>query len=130
MKTINIYYIIAGVINLFTALLHTIGGQIGLINPFLESNLENQTKTELLGVWHMVTVMLFASSFIFIHMGFKQKEKLNTELPSFISYLYILFSAVFIIVSLLNETLAPQWILLLPIGILGLLGVKKTKSAR
>ncbi len=128
MRTRNIYYIIAGVINLFTALLHSIGGQIGLINPFLKSNLENQTKTELLGVWHMVTIILFASSFIFIYKGFKQKEKLNTELSSFISYLYILFSVVFVAVSLLNSILAPQWILLLPIGVFGLMGAKRKKT--
>ena len=65
MKTKNTYLIIAGVLTLFTAFLHLIGGQIDLINPLFKSNLENQIQTELLGVWHMVTIILFASSIVF-----------------------------------------------------------------
>ena len=66
MKNKNTYWIIAGILNLFTSILHLIGGQIDLINPLFKSNLSIQIKSQLLGGWHMVTIILFASSFIFI----------------------------------------------------------------
>ena len=54
----NYYWIAAGLINLFTAFLHTIGGQLDLINPMLSSQLSGQIKTELAGAWHIVTIVL------------------------------------------------------------------------
>ncbi len=128
MKNKNIYLIIAGAINLFTGFLHAVGGQSTLINPLLGTNLEGLVKTELLGAWHMVTVTLFATSFILLYFGFKRLEKPNIELLKFTSYLYILFSVAFILVSLFQAVFAPQWVLLLPIGILGLIGNKKSIS--
>jgi hypothetical protein len=105
-----------------------IGGQISLINPLLDSNLELQVKTELLGVWHMVTIILFITSIILLYWGFKQNKKSNIELLSFIGYLYILFSVPFVIISIIYGLLVPQWILLLPIGILTIIGIKKIKK--
>ena len=125
MKTKNLFLIIGGLINLFTFLLHVIGGQITLINPLLNSNLVLQTKTELLGVWHMVTIILMGTSTILLYLGFKRSKKPNTELLSFIGYLYILFSIPFIINSMAYGLLVPQWILLLPIGVLTIIGTKK-----
>lgn len=128
MKTKNIYWIIAGFLNLFTFLLHLIGGQIDLINPLLQSNLENQTQSELLGVWHMATVVLIASSVIFLKNGFNKNGNQSKDLISFISYLYIAFSFAFIFSSIFKSVLAPQWVLLFPIGILGIIGLKKLKT--
>jgi len=122
MKTRNYHLITAGIINLFTALLHTIGGQLDLINPMLSSSLNISEKTQLLGVWHMVTVILFSSSLLLLYYAFNKKDRILIRV---IGYLYILLSIPFIVISLLYGTLVPQWILLLPIGILSILGVKK-----
>ncbi|PKV48945.1 hypothetical protein ATE84_0961 [Aquimarina sp. MAR_2010_214] len=124
----NKYWIIAGIINIFTAILHLIGGQLDLINPFMESNTDLQIKTELLGVWHMVTIMLFASSILYFKYGFSITKKVDIALVSFISYLYIAFSFAFILSSVYKSVLAPQWVLLLPIGLLGIIGAKKLKT--
>ena len=86
MKIKNIYWIIAGVINLLTAFLHLIGGQMSLVDPLSKSNLELQVKTELLGVWHMVTVMLFMSSIVLLMFGLKPKEEISKAFISFIAY--------------------------------------------
>ncbi len=124
MKTYKNYFIlIAGIINLFTAFLHTIGGQIELVLPLQKSDLTNQAKAEWFGVWHIVTVILFATSFILIKSFFKNNNE--TSVLKYIGYLYILFSMSFITSSLLNGLLAPQWILLLPIGLLTLIGKNK-----
>ncbi|WP_108868314.1 hypothetical protein [Aquimarina aquimarini] len=128
MKTKNIYWIITGILNLFTALLHLIAGQMDLINPLFLSNLSLQIQAELLGVWHMVTIILFASSWMYFKYGFDTKSNNNLETVSFISYLYIAFSFAFIFSSFYQSVFALQWVLLLPIGILGLVGIKKSKS--
>lgn len=127
-KTKNRYWIAAGILNLFTAFLHLIGGQLDLINPLLQSNLINQVQSEMLGVWHMVTIILFATAFIFLKHAFNQKETYSTQLVSFISYLYIAFSIPFIMSGIYKSTIAPQWILLIPIGLLGIFGLRNTRS--
>ncbi|EZH72430.1 hypothetical protein ATO12_23550 [Aquimarina atlantica] len=124
----NKYWIIAGIINIFTAILHLIGGQIDLINPLMESSIALQIRTELLGVWHMVTIMLFASSILYFKQGINTTKKADIALVSFISYLYVAFSFAFIFSSVYNSILALQWVLLLPIGVLGVIGVKKSKT--
>ena len=125
MKAKNKFLIISGAINLFTFLLHVIGGQVSLINPLLNSNLDLQIKAELLGVWHMVTIILFATSVILLYLGLNKNKKTNIELLSFIGYLYVFFSLPFVVISIFYGLLAPQWILLLPIGILTIIGTKK-----
>lgn len=121
----NIYWIIAGIVNLFTALLHTISGQIELVAPMLKSNLVEQAKAEWFGVWHMVTILLFGTSYFVLKNAIIAIQKRQTELMKYIGILYILLSVPFCISSLVHNLLAPQWILLLPIGILMYLGTKK-----
>ncbi len=127
MKNKNIFWLLAGILNLFSALLHTFAGQTELINPLLSSNLENQIQIELLAVWHMITLFMFFTSAVFVYNYSKAKLECKSVIQ-FISYVYFLFSVSFIGVSIMNQTLAPQFILLLPIGILGLIGVRKYKS--
>lgn len=125
----NYYWLMAGIVNLFTALLHTIGGQIELVNPMLKSNLENQTKAEWFGVWHMITIILFLSSYLVLKNAIIEFQNRQTELMKYIGILYILLSIPFCISSIVHKLLAPQWILLLPIGILLYLGTKKSSYA-
>ena len=119
----NIYWIIAGVISLFTAILHAIGGQFDLVNPLMDSNLGIQSKTEWLGAWHIVTAILFVSSYYLIRYGLNNANR-NSEVIKLIGILYLFFSVAFILSSLYMTVFAPQWILLLPIGVLSLIGIK------
>lgn len=121
----NIYWLIAGGINFFTALIHIIGGQLSLVNPLQDSNLLDQTKAEWLGVWHMVTILLFLTSYLLVKNGLGKTQQKQSEIINFIGVLYILFSVPFIVTSLMYKLLAPQWILLLPIGLLAYFGTKK-----
>lgn len=121
MKRIHIK--VAGIINLFTALLHLIGGQIELVNPLLESNISTQQKGELTGAWHIVTILLFFTSYRILRAGFKGLK--NAEELKSIAFIYILSGLPFIFVSFWFEVFAAQWILLIPIGILLLFGLKK-----
>ncbi|WP_341224984.1 hypothetical protein [uncultured Arcticibacterium sp.] len=125
MKKYNYYLLVAGTLNALTAILHLIGGQLDLVNPMLESGLSKSVKTQLLSVWHMVTIVLFATTLLYFLYAKNKIRRFNPKLISFISYLYILFSFSFIISSFFQNVFTEQWILLLPIGILGLVGSKK-----
>ncbi len=122
----NIYLIIAGVINLFTAFIHVIAGQFDLVDPLIESALNQQIKTEWLSVWHIITVTLFLSAFYLLRQGIKPSKNDTKQLIQFIGFLYTLYAFVFVICSLFMSKFAPQWILLLPIGILAILGATKS----
>ena len=126
MKRKNYFILSAGILNLFTALLHTIGGQIELVLPLQKSDLTNQAKAEWFGVWHLVTIFLFATSFLLI------KNYINgskVETLKHVGFLFILLSIPFCISSVVHKLLVPQWILLLPIGVLIYFGTKKSSHA-
>ena len=123
----NMYWLVGGGINLFTAALHTIGGQLELVSPLMSCNLIDQAKAEWIGAWHMVTIILFSTSYILIKNGIGKNENKQTELVKYIGYLYIIFSIPSIITSIMYNLLAPQWILLFPIGLLAYFGTKKLK---
>jgi len=126
-QKINYYWLTAGIVNLLTALIHTFGGQMDLVNPLLKSNLSDQTKAEWFGVWHLVTLLLFATSYVIFRNTLVAVQVRKPEIISSIGFLYFLFSVPFIISSIINRLLAPQWILLLPIGLLLLFGIKREK---
>lgn len=128
MQSKNIFLIIAGVINLFTALLHLIGGQVDLVNPLIDSNLNVPETAQFLGVWHMVTVLLFYSSIVLLLKGFRPQTT-GKELISFVGIAYVLFGVCFVGISLYESMLVPQFILLAPIGILALLGKRKMSKS-
>ena len=123
-KKKNTFWIIAGALCFFTALVHLIGGQMDLVNPLLEADLTDQAKTEWLGVWHGITAILSLSAFYLVKHGLNPIRYQNSDLLQFIGILFILFSIAFILSSLWMKIFAPQWILLLPIG---LLAIKKQK---
>jgi len=123
MKNTNKYWLTASVLAFTTAIIHLYQGQLDLINPLLESELSSQIKTELLGVWHMISLLLLATAGVYLFFAIK-------NLPSSItlcllSNLYFAFGLVFIGVSLFTGNFAPQFILLIPIGFFGLIGIKK-----
>lgn len=124
----NYSYLIAGAICLFTAILHTVGGQLSLVDPMLISDLTAGAKTEWLGAWHMITILLWMFGYILFRNGLKlQKE--NTTTIRLIAFLCLCFAASFIAASLWRMHHAPQYILFLPIAILTYFGLKKQQKA-
>jgi hypothetical protein len=118
------YIIAAGIINLFSAILHLVGGQIELVNPLLNSNISIQQKGELTGAWHIVSILLFFTAFIILNVGFKHKTQ-KKELLKTIAFLYLLSGLPFIVVSYWYNIYALQWVLLIPIGVILMLGLQK-----
>ena len=122
----NTYIKIAGIINFITALVHLVAGQIDLVNPLKSSNLGLQQKAEWLGVWHLVTIFLFYTSYVIIKAGFSKSNKLNLQLLKPLGILYVLVGIPFILSSGYFTVFAPQWVLLMAIGILILFGIRKS----
>lgn len=123
----NIYIKIAGFINIITALIHLIGGQMDLINPLMKSDLAMQVRGEMLGVWHIVTIVLFYTSFLILKEGYKPSNSSGHLKP--IGIFYILSGIPFIIITMLYPIFAPQWILLIPIGIFILIGLSSKSNS-
>lgn len=123
----NTWIFAAGVICIFTSLVHIFAGQVDPVRPFLKSDLSDIPKATLLACWHMVSAILVLSGVALACIGW---FNLNTfqDLVIGISISFLIFSIVFIAVGwhffkLHAFIKLPQWTLLLPIGILGLIGV-------
>lgn len=125
----NSYLIIAGTLNFLVFLLHLIGGQIDLVNPMMDASLSLDKSTQLLGAWHMVTIILFATSFILLSAGLGKKYASNLAIVEFANYLNLFFSLPSIIASIYYGLLVPQWILFLPICIITSIGLSRQRSA-
>jgi len=119
--------IAAGLIYLFIALLHTIGGQLELVNPMLDSRLDKQVKTELLGAWHLVTAMLWIFGFMLVKSGIKLSLT-DRSMLQLIAIVTLAFVVIFIGVSLAQWTHALQYILFLPPATMIFMGLKKSFS--
>ncbi|MBL4649017.1 MAG: hypothetical protein JKY03_04745 [Aureispira sp.] len=126
MKTKNKYWIIAGILNLMIFFLHLIGGQLDLVNPMLDSSLSIERSAQLVGAWHIVTIILLATSCILLSAGLGRRYSTNTEMIRLIGYLNLSFCLPFVLASFYYVLLVPQWIFFLPVGILAMIGLKKT----
>ena len=91
----------------------------------IESSLNIEKSSQLVGAWNMVTIMLLATSYILLSAGLGKKYSKNTEMIKSIGYLNLLFCFPFIITGFYYDLLVPQWILFLPIGVFTMIGLKK-----
>ncbi|OHU85028.1 MULTISPECIES: hypothetical protein [Pseudoalteromonas] len=120
----NTLIFIAGVIGLITFCIHVFAGQIDPVRPFLNSNLADIPKATLLACWHMVSLTLLLGSLSLSYIGWHNLSTYNTVVMA-MSISYMLFATVFIVVgwyffSAKVFVKLPQWVLLLPIGLLSL----------
>ena len=107
-------------------MVHLIGGQIDPVTPFLNSNLADNPKAVLLVCWHMVSAILIASGILLLYVGWYNIPSLY-DVVLFLSGLYVIFALIFLGIGFYyfrfkTITQLPQWILLLPIGVLGIMG--------
>lgn len=126
----NNFLLSAGAIGLLTTAIHIFGGQITLIRPFLQTDLAHDIKGCLLVCWHVISAYLLLTSCLYVYAGFNPQPDQLLGLELFLNALssfYILFAVLFIVIGWIffNAQVfykLPQWVLLLPIGVLGLLG--------
>lgn len=116
--------LIAGIIMALTTILHLTGGQVDHVVPLLSSNIDSMDKAVLLGVWHLVSAVLFIMAVWLIRQGLSPLAERRDSMR-LIAYINILFALVFVLVSIYRGEFTPQWILFLPMGLLVLLGLGK-----
>ena len=115
--------ITAGVLALLTSAIHLFAGGNDVAKPLLGTSLTNDVKYALYACWHFVSAFFVISTLGFLGAG------LGVLQPGFIvffSILWLLFGMLFLAISVRVNRLGgifrlPQWTLLLPVGILGLL---------
>jgi hypothetical protein len=111
----------------FTAGVHIFVGTPEIQNPLLQSALPQEISLLLYTCWHLVSVTLSLSAVAFFVSAIANLTDSSRNMVKLVSYMWLGFGFVFITVALLHSGVSmllklPQWILLLPVGVLGLLG--------
>lgn len=123
----NRLLVIAALLAAFTAAVHIFAGGLDVAAPLLTSTLSGEPKLTLYAVWHMVSVALATSAIALFIGSLPRHAKASRYLVLFVSGLWCAFGIVFLIVIAIQPEHGwlfklPQWILLLPVGFLGLWG--------
>ena len=119
----NWLLITAGVLALLTSAIHIFAGGNDVARPLLNTSLTNDVKYALYACWHFVSAFFVMSALGFLGAG---SGMMQPGFIVFFSVLWLLFGMLFFAISVRVNRLGgvfrlPQWTLLLPVGILGLL---------
>lgn len=122
----NWFVLSAGILAGITAFIHVIAGGKDVARPLLAGPVDEVVKLTLYACWHLVSVALYLSSIVLL--GYGAGFYGSPETVAFVSIMWLLFGAVFLVVTLgLAKPRGlfrfPQWTLLLPVGLLGLWGL-------
>ena len=123
----NYWWLVSGGIGLVTAFVHLIGGQFDIIKPFMRCDLAPVPKATLHACWHMVTVILFVSAITLLYLGVNPTSTGSNVLALLIGGQFVAYASVFLVFALAGNwsrklIRLPQWILLLPVGVLSIVG--------
>ena len=127
--------LIASLLTAFIAAVHLFAGGADVAAPLLASGLAEEPRLTLYAVWHLVTATLLLSAFALFFSALPRHAVASRYLALFISVLWLSFGVVFLVVAFTQpgEGLflkMPQWILFIPVGILGLWGAVKISPRR
>ena len=132
--TVNRLLIAASILAAFTACVHIFVGTAEIAAPLLNSSLAPEVSFLLYACWHLVSCSLFFSAVALFISALPRHRQAAHLLALFVSWLWLAFGAIFVIVGLVSAhgTLLfklPQWVLLLPVGVLGLLGCASSRRS-
>ena len=122
----NHLILLSGSLCLLTALLHIFLGHQDPIKPFMKLEYPKDSKAMFLASWHMVSVTLVISTIFSLYIGWVDNPDFY-GIVVFSSILQIGFGLVLLGTGWYyygSKTMnkLPQWILLISIGLLGLIG--------
>jgi len=122
--------VIAAIINLAVAVIHTFIGETDIVAPLLASNAPELVQATLHSAWHMISVVLYLSSFALFYVSQKDKNSPHGKiLPTYIGIQYIALAMVFVVTSLVYGQFFPQIVMLLPIGLLSFWAGRKANKS-
>lgn len=122
----NRLLLLAAVLALLTALVHIVVGSLEITRPLLASAFSDEMKWLLFACWHLVSVVLALSALALLWGARQRGNGALAPMVNFISLLWIGFAVVFVGVALSRPEPGwllrlPQWMALLPVGLIGLL---------
>ena len=123
--------VIAALLAALTAAIHIFAGGADVAAPLLASSIAGEPKLTLYAVWHMASVALAMSAVAMFVGSFPRHAHAARYLVFFVSALWCAFGLVFLSVIAVQPESGwlfklPQWVLLLPVGLLGLWGGSNT----
>ncbi|MFE6199256.1 hypothetical protein [Streptomyces sp. NPDC057838] len=123
----NGWLLTAGGIAAVTTLVHATAGGRSVVRPLLGSTVAAEPKRTLHVVWHMVTADLLLSSIALLVLAFAAAP--STWLVVFIAAQHLAYATIFLVITLSADwprplLQLPQWMLLLPVAVLALLGTR------
>lgn len=119
---------LAGALALLTTVVHIFAGGGEIAAPILQSTLPDVVRFTFLACWHFVSVFLAGSALFFL---WPSKQSF-AQVEYCLALIYLAFAAVFLAIVILNDWpsllyLLPQWLILLPIGLLVLWHLRRQK---
>lgn len=129
----NRLLIFAALLAILTAVVHIFAGGADTVVPLLTSALTVEAKLTLYAVWHMASSVLVLSAVALFVGSLPRHRYAARYLVLFVSIMWFVFGIIFLSIAASQPETAwfiklPQWILLLPVGILGLWGVFRSKN--
>lgn len=121
----NRLLVIAALLAAFTAAAHIFAGGTDVAVPLLASSIAEEPKLTLYAVWHMASVTLAMSAVALFVGSLPRHAYAARYLVLFVSALWCAFGVVFLVVVAIQPENGwllklPQWLLLFPVGLLGL----------
>ncbi len=123
----NVKLLLAGLLALVTTLIHVIAGGQDVVSVLLKTPMDEEAKLVLYAVWHMASVTMGFSSLILLQSSFSRNRQQWLVSVRCIAFLWCSFGLVFLVVIAMQPSSGwwfklPQWLLLLPVGVLGFWG--------
>lgn len=123
----------AALLAALTTAIHIFAGGSDIAAPLLASTLADEPRLTLYAVWHMATVALAISAVALYVAALPLHAAAARYMVLFISALWCAFGIVFLIIVAVQPESGwlfrlPQWLLLLPVGLLGLWGGARGES--
>ncbi len=124
----------ASILAAATAAYHAIAGSSEVVAPLLMSSLDEDVRLTLYAAWHCATVTFFLSALAFFLGSFPRRAVGSLSMVRFVSALWLAFGAVFLLIAVTQPGTGlllklPQWMLLIPVGVLGWLGGESNRRA-
>jgi len=113
-----------GLIAIMTAVAHALIGQAHLIQV-LNADIDDVDRAVMFAVWHMVTSILVTSGIGLFTLSMSTRFELVRPMSLALAFLYCSFGLIFLLASFIYTVPAVQWIPMLIVCVLCLLGSGK-----
>lgn len=130
----NRWFLSAGLLACFTALVHVFAGGPSVAAPLLDSAIAEVPRLTMYACWHLVSVALAGSGLALLAAARPAAAAQSRALVGFIAALWLGFGLVILAVALQQPGSGwlwkmPQWVILLPVGLLGFAGLRRAAPA-